>query len=65
MRCDSNSIRIEYLDRFTNEKVSYCRIESLGVVTFLSLFNATSETLDTYLSPEDIEALKQEDKDKW
>eukprot|EP00093_Oithona_nana_P006076 06076.XXX_130442_130164_1 [CDS] Oithona nana genome sequencing. len=40
------------------------RIESLGVVTFLSLFNACSETLHTYLTPEDIATLKEQDKDK-
>ena len=42
----------------------HCRIESLGVVTFLSLFNASSETLHTYLTPEDIATLKEQDKDK-
>ena len=40
------------------------RIASLGVVTFLSLFNVQSETLDTYLSTEDVEALKQSDQEK-
>ena len=42
----------------------FYRIASLGVVTFLSLFNVQSETLDTYLSSEDVEALKQSDQEK-
>ena len=40
------------------------QISSLGNVTFLSLFYVQPETLDTYLSAEDIEALKQSDQEK-
>ena len=40
------------------------QISSLGNVTFLSLFYVQPETLDTYLSAEDIEALKQTDQEK-
>lgn len=40
------------------------RIESMGMVTFLSLFNAQPDTLDTYLSPQDVQALQDLNKDK-
>jgi len=40
------------------------RISSLGMVTFLSLFNVQPDTLDTYLSIEDIESLKQNEQEK-
>ena len=42
----------------------FYRIESLGIVTFLGLFNVQSETLDTYLSVEDVEKLHKEERDK-